>query len=179
VAFVRRGAFVGPRGVAVRGGWWGWGRWPYWGWGGGYPYAYAPYYYYPNPVYYYSTPPVTENYYYYPVPVQPSEVMPYAPSTAIAPTSAVVVPSAASEQVQPVPADGTYDYDGGPANPVPAPRVVPAPAAAPASPAPVPARQVALPQRQTQPLHYRAYGEQPAATPTPAVNTYLASRVVR
>jgi hypothetical protein len=66
-----------------------------------------------------------------------------------------------------VPDNGTYEYDGGPAEPVPLPKVRPGPTSAPAAYGAVPLRQVSRPQTQAPRFAYPAYGE-PAR---PSTNT--------
>jgi hypothetical protein len=95
--------------------------------------------------------------------------MPYAPVVGDADTLGVndTLP-------MPTPSNGTYDYDGGPANPVPLPRATPAPTAVPPKAAPAPAlREVSVPQRQPTRYTYAAYGEQPRPAAAPAARTYL------
>jgi hypothetical protein len=62
------------------------------------------------------------------------------------------------------PADGTYPYDGGPANPVPMPNAEPAPSVVPVRPAvPRDGRAVSLPAQPSR-FAYPAYGEGPVQT---------------
>jgi len=58
------------------------------------------------------------------------------------------------------PADGTYDYDGGPRLPVPMPKVEPAPTRS-QPPVPLDGRPVSLPRRTQPKYNFPAYGEQP------------------
>jgi hypothetical protein len=95
--------------------------------------------------------------------------MPYAPAFSDADTLGVndTLP-------MPTPGNGTYDYDGGPVNPVPLPKAAPAPTAVPPAAAPVPAtREVSVPQRQPARYSYAAYGEQTRPAAAPAARTYL------
>jgi hypothetical protein len=132
--YFRRGVVFGPRVGFGRRGWWGprrgyWGPWAgwwgprraYWGpWGGwwGRPGivirtgpAYVPYGY---PVVVPSGPVVT-NTYGAPAAIQPG----------VTPTPPIV--GASQDQESAPPTAGTYEYDGGPAQPVPMPKTVPGP----------------------------------------------------
>ncbi len=140
------------------------------GYGYGYGYAAPSYYYAPAPiyvappVYYYTTP----SYYYAPMSLG---VQTYSlPAGNV--TYSVMRPGAtAPEQVMPpVPRDGTFQYDGGPANPVPMPGAEPGPAGAPRQfhIAPPAELRVSLPNATkstkdstTGKFVYPAYGEQP------------------
>jgi hypothetical protein len=57
--------------------------------------------------------------------------------------------------------DGTYQYDGGPQNPVPMPKAEPGPANGKGTQLP-PGRVVSLPTRSAPKYTYPAYGEKPA-----------------
>ena len=87
-----------------------------------------------------------------------------------------VPPMPPTNGATPAPGTGTFPYDGGPANPVPMPKevpAVPAPAKGPARPlapdgtlfvsAPITATAILAPQRTPQ-FAYPAYGEDTRAT---------------
>jgi len=131
---------------------------------GFYPYAYygypfrsfafgfsvSPYYYSYGPVYY------APGYSYYPI----NYTVP-APSTSVStkPAAAEVVPQ--PERVPPPrPAPGIFQYDGGPANPVPMPQTEPGPIRVPAKTIPAQGRFVSLPEQSSR-YAYLAYGEKP------------------
>ena len=123
---------------------------PYFRYGYYRPYVYS--YYYAPPVYYYSAP-----YYYCPI-SDTAPTMPYATTLGLragytAPQSA---PDAVTAPAPLPPADGTYPYDGGPANPVPQPSARPAAPATP--PVPLEGRPVSLPAPEKK-YTYPAYGE--------------------
>jgi hypothetical protein len=61
------------------------------------------------------------------------------------------------------PADTTYPYDGGPALPVPMPKVQPNPTQVP-PPVPADGRVVSLPKKSSGKWAYPAYGEQAKRT---------------
>ncbi len=128
----------------------------------GYGYA-PPAYYYAPPVYYYSTPP-----YAYPMSLGvttyslPEGNVTYSVTRPAAPRAEPLPP--------PVPRDGTFPYDGGPANPVPMPRAEPGPTSAPRyfHIAPLDDLRVSLPddpktikEPARGKFSYPAYGEQP------------------
>jgi hypothetical protein len=72
--------------------------------------------------------------------------------------------------MKPVPQDGTFPYDGGPADPVPMPKVEPAPAGkVRPHTMPLEGRPVSVPPPTTKKYEYLAYGETPAAQPAPEV----------
>jgi hypothetical protein len=160
-AFVRGGVFVGPRTVVVGRGWWGprrvvyWGPWGGWWWGRPVvvirtgPGFYTPPYVvgYPYPVAVPAGTIVTNNTYSVPATIQPG-VSPIAPTVG-------------PDQNQ-TPPEGTYDYDGGPAQPVPLPTPQPNPGptsgTAPSG-STAPLRPVSVPAGQTSPYRYPAYGE--------------------
>ncbi len=144
---------------------------PYVNFNFGYGGYYRPYYYsYYRPSYYYYSPPV---YYYYSAPysyycpivqsVTPSNYEGGAGS--LYPTKPIEPMRRADEfSVPPLPQEeeGTFPYNGGPANPVPMPRVDPLPQkAAPVDP--TQGRVVSLPAPAPK-YTYRAYGEK--VTPT-------------
>jgi hypothetical protein len=157
VAVRRAPVVVARRPVVVRGGFGGFGGWGGWWWGGGWwgvPWVWSS----------------GSSFSVWP------DDNPYDGWWDWGPVS--VVPSADSVEPEelPLPTEGgTYEYDGGPAVPVPpVPRVTPAPAVVPAAPGaatPVPLREVSLPQTTT--YTYRAYGE-PPASPAPVDRSYLA-----
>ena len=143
-------------GLGLGFGYGGYGYGGYGGYGGGY-YGYSsPYYYYSTPYYYgntyygvsggVSTPAiVTLNY----NTTQPQQMPRIDDNIPLSPRQAV-------PQISP---DGTYRYDGGPDNPVPAPKQV-------APPAPTPTeRNVSIPAPKK--YTYGAYGEQSGPKPTP------------
>lgn len=84
-----------------------------------------------------------------------------APVRETLPAPTATVPYSAPAQA--VPADGTFQYDGGPAAPVPMPReVVPAPAAPPVPAAPTTGAATRVVSGQpSSKFVYPAYGEQP------------------
>jgi hypothetical protein len=139
--------------------------WPRYGYGLGYGYGYDygyPSYYYP-PVYYYSLPycyPASLGVETYSLPegnVNYSITRPGAPAA-----GGEVLPP-------PEPRDGTYPYDGGPANPVPMPKADPGPTSAPRHfpNAPLDEIKVSRPSdyKVKEPAKgkfaYPAYGEEP------------------
>jgi hypothetical protein len=163
-----RGGFVGSRRFVgfgrfgfARGfyggfgrGYWG-GYWPYYGGGySGYYPCYAGYgSYYPGGY--------CPGVYYYPcvngTSVTYSTLAPLGLGVQVSPGAGQpLVPDA------PVPGeDGTYPYDGGPQNPLPAPRTMPRADPTTAPPAlPLEGRAVSLP-RTTSKYSYPAYGEKP------------------
>jgi hypothetical protein len=111
---------------------------------------YRPYYYYAPPVYYYSYP-------IYPIGASVT-TMPYAITLNLGRSAPTLQTDPAAPPLPPVPAEGTYPYDGGPANPVPMPRAEPAPTSAPAT-VPLEGRAVSLPLKPAKPT-YPAYGEE-------------------
>jgi hypothetical protein len=168
-----------------RGAWWG-GRPYYRGWYGYYRpwgWGYRPRawgYYYPG---YYFAPPYAYSYaapvYYSPVTY---DVYPTGSDRAVMP-GATTTPNTRPEIVypkgwvlpppKPVPNDGTFQYDGGPQQPVPMPQAEPAPTKI--KPAPVPGGRVVSFTAPAAKYTYRAYGEKlPAASPdnTSPSNTY-------
>jgi hypothetical protein len=199
--------------VGFRGGFFGGGYWPYYGgygyggYGGYYPYggygfnygAYNyPIYSYSNPYSYYVPPYYLDPSYYYGQPYPGNGapgVMPYAP---ISNPGFVAVNGNGGRYVDyyaaqgaPVggvpaaaPVNGTFPYDGGPANPIPLPAGTPAPTPAPApapgaAPAKLPAGKAApgtllisyppqpataAPARPSTSFAYPAYGEDTRAT---------------
>lgn len=161
VGYYRGARWGGWNRVGWGWGGWGWGGWPRW-YGAYYPYYprgyYSSYVYYPS-VYYY--PPV----YYYPsvyyYPVSLAVVQPYA---SVTPHQREVMPPVVDESLpapRQLPKDGTYQYDGGPANPVP----IPNSEAKPRIPAPrnsVAPLQVVSLNSQNSKYRYSAYGEKPA-----------------
>jgi len=165
----------------------------YYGWGGyGYyrpyvsSYYYAPYYgyyprpyYYAPPVYYYSAPVVSYSapvyystpYVYYPInggadTLARNALLNTSPSAyANKPLPQVTVPRQGASP-PPAAGEGTFKYDGGPANPVPMPQTEsqtnPKPTTIPAQPTvPLEGRAVSLPARPAKKLTYAAYGEKP------------------
>lgn len=131
----------------------GFGYWPRYY----YPYYYGGYYY---PSYYYTSYAYDHDplLYYYPENVY---VVPNGSSI-----RSIMPPATGPEETLPVPQrvpnDGTYPYDGGPANPVPIPQADPAPnRKAGSTPAPD-ARVVGI-ESKTLKYSYQAYGDKPAA----------------
>jgi hypothetical protein len=164
---------------------------------GGYGY-YPSYYSYYSPYYSYYYPPVPY-YSYYNYPYYPYYPTAYAPATTsyaliVRPAPSPVLPGSSPGQQpvlpgpapgpgpgvpSPIPgqptmprAEGSFPYDGGPANPVPLPPSADqGPLLQPQSLTPPRPWEVSLPPRQPQ-LRYPAYGEQPRpASPVPG--TYL------
>jgi hypothetical protein len=199
--FYGRGHGGGFYGGGYRGGFYGGGyRGGFYGGGyrggfyGGYGYygGYRSYYGYP---YYYSAPlcyPPTV--YYYPISSVPSvptttyslRIAPLTPGIQAQPFSTVQpltqgqpgysVP--APIPTRPIPADGTFDYDGGPRAPVPLPRIDPVPMRSQPT-VPLDGRPVSLPLQATPKYTYSAYGEQPRS-PVPADRTIpVSSSTVR
>jgi hypothetical protein len=184
--FAHRGfsrGWYGGRGWYGRGwygrGWYG-GYYPWYanyngGWYG-YPY-YNGYYgngYYGQP-YCYSLTPTVSSYYNYSV--VPQQLMPYSGSSGgtVVPTLPAPLPGRSVSGV-PVPADGSYDYDGGPIVPVPLPKVGPAPAVVPPTGGPAPAatvRQVSTPAPQAPRFAYPAYGDRPQTNPPSRSRIYV------
>jgi hypothetical protein len=72
-----------------------------------------------------------------------------------------------------IPKDNTFPYDGGPANPVPAPQAEPSPNRA-ASATIAPGGRVVALQTKASKHSYSAYGENPASRP--AADRRLAAR---
>jgi hypothetical protein len=72
-----------------------------------------------------------------------------------------------------IPKDNTFPYDGGPANPVPIPQVLPSPNRA-ASATIVPGGRGVSLQTKASKYSYLAYGENPASRP--AADRRLAAR---
>jgi hypothetical protein len=94
--------------------------------------------------------------------------------------TALVAPADAGSEVIPAPRpvkpgqpNGTYQYDGGPANPVPMPRAEPAPSRA-APRTIVPEGRVVSFESKAPKYSYSAYGEKPASRP--ASDRQLAAR---
>jgi hypothetical protein len=156
--------------------------WPFYGsyW---WPYYYGSYYwprYYSYPDYYYpysySYLPytLTSPYDYYGAPDDSIEPGPYIDpvTTAIRP----VLRQPAAREVIPYGEDGdegTYRYDGDPANVVPPRVIVPQKRVEPPAPKAVPdVRYVSKPAKQKK-YTYRAYGEKPAALPDDAAGTLV------
>jgi hypothetical protein len=141
-------------------------------WYGNFPYP--DYYYGSYP--YYGVPTTSAYYNYPPTVVAPRVVMPYAPDDdAVVPNGSVVpTPPVPSPGTPIPPGDGTFPYDGGPAEPVPQPRVVPGPTSAPPGVVPAPGlRPVSLPRQVAPRVTYPAYGDRPAPTPAPSGRTYV------
>jgi hypothetical protein len=139
-----------------------------------YPRYYGSYYYYPS---YYSYYPGYS--YYYPSYYGISFVSPIGCPAGGQDVAGLVLtpdgkgtksdsykPAVPAGPRKPVPQDGTYPYDGGPPDPVPMPRVEPAPAGK-VRPQTVPleGRAVSLPPAAApkKKYEYLAYGEKPAA----------------
>jgi len=145
----------------------------------GFGYAPPAYYYAPAPVYY--APPVT--YYTTPSYYAPMSlgVQTYSlPSGNV--TYSVTRPGASGAErvLPPVPRDGTFPYDGGPANPVPMPRADPGPTSAPRQfhIAPLDGLRVSLPEETrntatTGKFSYPAYGEEPRRGTSPEDRTIV------
>jgi len=173
-----RGGYYGGYGVGY-GGYYG-------GYGPVYRYNYASYYASPSVYAYYPPAVITypqTYYYYYPIatpvatptttfslkiaPLVPRiqvQASPYSP-TPITQGQPNYPP--APIQGRPIPADGTFDYDGGPRLPVPMPKAEPAPMNTHPT-VPLDGRPVSLPLRSTPTkYYYPAYGEQPRS-PVPA-----------
>jgi hypothetical protein len=129
-------------------------------------YGYWPGYYYPS--YYYSSYASDPLLYYYPenVYVVPNGYS-YPLSNGLSNGSIrSIMPRATGPEEtlpvpQPLPNDGTYPYDGGPANPVPLPQAEPAPTRKGGS-TPAPARVVGIESKAPK-YSYQAYGDKPAA----------------
>ncbi len=145
---------------------WGWGGYRGWGWGG-----FRPWYGYYRPWggYWGGYPGVAVNfgnggyaYSAYPSTYYPS-VNYYSPSICSCDgySAAAVAPPGVETAPPPRPNDG-YRYDGGPANPIPAPR----PVAPQTPPVPRPAAAGAVARRPLKKLEYPAYGETPAKART-------------
>ncbi len=122
--------------------------------------AYYSSYYYSPPAVIYSAPAYP---YTYPAEISVSPV----PSTTILSTPRTL-PAAPPVELAPPPAvrpspDGTYPYDGGPQNPVPLPKVEPAPTAVPPAPVVPGGRVVSLPPSSGK-YTYLGYGEKPASS---------------
>jgi hypothetical protein len=81
------------------------------------------------------------------------------------------VPSQPLNPMKPVPQEGTFPYDGGPSNPVPMPKVEPAPTGKGVPTMPLEGRPVSLPAPKK--YEYLAYGEKPAANLAPEAPKYL------
>ncbi|MDY3560841.1 hypothetical protein R5W23_002090 [Gemmata sp. JC673] len=133
-------------------------------------YYYAPRAYYPS--YYYSAP-VYSSYYYggsgvgfgFSIGIGADPVSLSAPAQNLGTQSLRPAPQQMTPLTQPMappaaPGDGTFRYDGGPANPVPVPKADPQPMGPPgntASPTDLP---VSLkPKPASSPYKYKAYGE--------------------
>jgi len=85
-------------------------------------------------------------------------------------------PSTPSQPSLPRPADGTFDYDGGPKAPVPMPQTQPAPPMNTQPSVPLEGRPVSLQVRSTAPRYtYPAYGEVPRV-PAPSQERTLPVR---
>lgn len=140
-----------------------------------YSYSYYTPYYYSAPVYYSSFWPcrtsaaVVVNTPSFNLALQRYQAQSLANEQALAapravPQNAYSVPGTAPRQ-QVVPNDSTYQYNGGPTNPVPMPQAQPeaVPAPNPNLSVPLEGRTVSLPSAQKQPSKYRyaAYGEVP------------------
>lgn len=177
------------------GGWGGWGGCGWGGWGGGwgcyrpyvsywsapvYSYSYYSPIYYSTPVYYSSFWPcranasVIVNTSNFNLALQRYQGQALANDQAlvnprvVSPSNSYAVPGVAPRQ-QYAPADSTYQYNGGPSNPVPMPQqtqpeAVPAPNPNPNISVPLEGRTVSLPGARKQPSKYQyaAYGETPA-----------------
>jgi hypothetical protein len=141
--------------------------WVSFGLGLGYPYYagyYSPYYYspyvYAPPVYY------TPSVYYVPAYSYPISLTLSVMRNALLGPDQPAMPYATSPEEtipapQPAPKGGTYQYDGGPANPVPMPKPEPAPTRKASPTLPSDARLVSIPAK-TPKYSYAAYGELPA-----------------
>jgi hypothetical protein len=115
-------------------------------------YGYWPGYYYPS--YYYSSYASDPLLYYYPENVY---VVPNGSSV-----RSIMPPVTGEETLpvpQPLPNDGTYPYDGGPANPVPIPQADPAPGRK-AGPTLTPDGRVVAIEKAPK-YSYQAYGAKP------------------
>jgi len=174
---------------------WGWRGWGYrpWGWYAGYRpffgyrsyYGYAPYLYsYYTPSYYYAPSYYAAPAYSYPdysYYVNPCSVdTPSMPNAVVLGSSSYVQPSvfqtpakkpavALRPPVARPSDDGTYFYDGGPAQPMPLPGQDSAPAIEKRPSVPLEGRLVSIPS-QPRKYSYPAYGE---STPAQAVQTTL------
>jgi hypothetical protein len=118
-------------------------------------------YYAPAPVYYYSSAPV------YVAPIGLRVSAPYlslsiarAPAAAHVPAREEVIPPPRPRM--PAPAEGTYPYDGGPANPVPMPQAQPPAPNRAAPPTTLPEGRAVSLQSKTPKYKYAAYGEKPS-----------------
>jgi hypothetical protein len=136
-------------------------------------YYYAPAYYYSAPACYY-----TPSVYFSPVGLNlnvpfVSLSMARRPTAAVAPTDAGLETIPAPRPLKPAQPNGTFPYDGGPANPVPMPQAEPAPnRAAPRTI--VPEGRVVSLQAKAPKYSYPAYGEKPASRP--AADRQLAAK---
>lgn len=140
------------------------------GYGQPYPYYSQPYPYYTQPLpYYYGTPPV----YYYTTPSYYSPISLGVETYSLpggAATYSVTRPGAGGAEPlpPPVPRDGTFRYDGGPADPVPMPKADPDPMSAPRFRlAPGGGIPISLPKETKEAkgkYAYPAYGEEPRRT---------------
>jgi hypothetical protein len=75
--------------------------------------------------------------------------------------------------MKPAPAEGTYPYDGGPANPVPMPQAKPGPKRA-VPPTTIPEGRAVAIQSKTKKYQYAAYGEKPTRPAVTADQTLAA-----
>jgi hypothetical protein len=136
------------------------------------PYSYGSYYYAPSTYYYYASPAWSGCYRI----GLGDEVAPV--ETTISPSSLASRPPQPAPNYLPAPRpvgdqDETFPYDGGPRNPIPAPRSSdPAPSATPRQAVPLEGKPVSLPAKTTQ-FAYPAYGED--ATKKPAKPTAFAA----
>lgn len=186
------GGYRGYWGGGYRGYWGGYGGYGgYGGWGGYYPryYSYGGYYprYYGG--YYGGFYPGYSNYYpryygYYPSFYWGCSidggVGAAGEVTVLNGTPATTIPSNpqpySSQPVVPQqPSTGTYPYNGGPTNPVPAPGAEPRPTNTPQPTVPLEGRVVSLPSKPAKYV-YPAYGEQPTRTPAVTSGTLVIKR---
>jgi hypothetical protein len=143
----------------------------YYGWGGGYGYRsyYRPAYYgsFYRPAFYY-TPRVYYPTFYYPRPVYYGYYRPtvgfYIGISGNASTTAPTVnlgTNFSQPLAEPQPLDGTFPYDGGPANPVPLPKpdAQPIPPANTGTDLRVFGTSKSVVKPTTTPLKYKAFGE--------------------
>jgi hypothetical protein len=103
---------------------------------------------------------------------------PLASSLPLAASRARVIVGGGSEEALPVPraapGDGTYQYDGGPRDPVPMPKADPAPKGKQDAP-PVPGGRIANLRAKARQIVYRAYGEK-LDPPKPAEERTVAKK---
>jgi hypothetical protein len=165
---------------------WGWGRPYYRGYYGYryyYPRVWAYSYYYPrvyiNRPYYYGYVAPAPVYYSEPYYVEPIGLSVRAPFVSLNITRAQRAAVPAEESIpaprpaMPKPNPGTFQYDGGPANPVPMPQAEPAPTrTAPVIPE---GRVVSITTSKTPKYSYSAYGET-AASKTVVEKQQLAAK---